>query len=441
MTLQRILTTLLLVAVLTSCAPAPAAEVVPTTTSTSTPNPTDTPTSTPTIVPTATPYGGGANLPRVAIFTELEPDDSVAGYIRIADVDNNTGKLLFNNTKIRVGTKPGSLSSTGYHERYPPLIRWSSNGNYLAYTWFEDDKAIIYVYDYAAQKLKWEIELRSNHPSRLHFTINWSADSNWAYIGVDNYSHYILNVSNGEVNKPSINKEIQGVEWDASQPILYFGEMWTSSFYQYDPANNEILQIEPKEFDPTQFEEIGSYNTYGQYSRDNNGYIFEATNKDNSVSYYLESSNDPIFELLQIGGNVTRNELHVYEIIPSPDKSFYLISAGTNLSFNDEYDTYYTSLALSADRPMTVTSMDSVNGIYPLSWSPDGTSYIGYQFANKKGGYYIPLIKMVIVDAATNTIVKEYELNYDQVNSIYGYSLETHLMDSTGPLGIDVYWK
>jgi hypothetical protein len=204
---------------------------------------------------------------------------------------------------------------------------------------------------------------------------------------------------------------------------------------------DQTMQIEPKEFDPSQLEKVGSYNTYGQYSLDNNGYLFEASNEDNGISYYLESSNDPIFELLRINGNVTRNDLHVYKIIPSPDKSFYLIGGGTNLPFNAEYQTYYTSLAVSAGQPVTITSLASVNGVYPFSWSPDGKSYVGYQYAVKTGEYYVPLIKMVIVDADTNSVVKEYELNYDQVNSIYGYSLETTLMDSTGPLGIDVYWK
>lgn len=440
MTLQRILTTLLIVVILASCAPATTEVIAPTSTLTLTPSPTDTPTSTPTIVPTATPHGGGADLPRVAIFTELEPDDNVAGYIRIADIDIDKEKLVFSNAKIGVGTKPGSLASTGYHEQYPPLIRWSPDGNYLSYTWYEDGKGILYIYDYAAHKPKWEIELRSNNPNTLHFTLLWSADSHWLFIEVDTKSYYILDVINGIIDDLT-DSRIQNVEWHAEQALLFFESFGQAAFYQYDPVSDQVLQIQPKEFDPSQFENVGSYNTYGHYSGENNGYLFETSNEDNGVSYYLETSTDPIFELFRINGSVTRNDLHVYKILPSPDKSFYLISGATNLPLDAEYQTYYTSFALRAGQPMTITSLPSVNGIYPFSWSPDGKSYAGYQYAFKTGEYHIPLKKLVMVDAATNSVVKEYELNYDQVNSIYGYSLETHLGGHTGPVGIDVYWK
>ncbi|HEX2996696.1 MAG TPA: hypothetical protein VHP14_17860 [Anaerolineales bacterium] len=439
---QRILTTLLLLVLLSSCAPAPTETVLPTSTFIPTPSPTVTPTSRPTPVPTATPCGGGKDVPRAAIFTELEPDDSAAGYIRISEVDFNKEKLVFNDVKLNVGTKPGNLSSGGYHERYPPLMHWSPNGNYLAYTWFEDSKGILYIYDYAARKSKWQFELKSNHPSTLHFTIMWSADSNWVYIEVDTNSHYILDMANGIIRNLT-DRRIQSVEWHAKQTLLFFESFGQTAFFQYDPVSNQTLQIEPRKFDPTQFEEIGSgsYNTYGRYSGDNDGYLFETSNEDNSRSYYLESSNDPIFELLRIDGSITRDDLsNVYKIIPSPDRSFYLIGGGTNLPFNDEYNTYFTSVAVSADRPSTITSIDSVNGVYPFSWSPDGKSYIGYQYAVKKGEYYIPSVKLVIVEAATNSIIKEYDIEYDRSKSLYGYFLHTMLMDSTGPVGIDIYW-
>lgn len=442
MILQRILTTLLLAAFLSGCAPATTEAAVPTATLTLAPDPTATPASTPTLVPTATPYGGGKDVPRIAVFTELEPDDTAAGYIRIGNVDFDEGQLVFSNVKLRVGTKPGNLSSSGYHDRYPPLMRWSPNGNYLAYTWFEDDKGVIYIYDFAAQKRKWELKLKSNHPSARHFTIMWSADSNWVYIEVDTNSYYILDVANGTINNLT-DRRIQNVQWHAKQALLFFESFGQTAFFQYDPVSNQTLQIEPREFDPTQFERIGSgsYHTYGQYSRENDGYLFETSNGDNSRSYYLESSNDPIFELLRIDGNITRDDLsNVYKIIPSPDRSFYLIGGGTNRPFNDEYDSHFTSIAVSADRPSTITSIDSVNGIYPFSWSPDGKSYIGYQYAVKKGKYYIPFVKLVIVEAATNSIIKEYDLEYDHSKSIYGYFLHTMLMDSTGPVGIDIYW-
>jgi hypothetical protein len=435
------LITIVLVSCAPEVAPLPSELSKPTSTLTSTPSPTDTPTSTQTLVPTATPYGGGRGNPRFAIFTELEPDDSTAGYIRIGEVDINKEKLVFSNSVIlRVGTKPGNLNFS-YHDLYPPLVSWSPDGNYLAYTWFEDGKALLYVYDHAADKLKWQLELKSNRPSSLHFNIDWSADSDWAFIGVDTNSYYILNVRDGIVSTIPINKQIQITGWDATQPILYFGEMWVSLFYQYDPATNQISLVDPPKFDPTQFEKIGSYSTYGQYNQDNDGYLFEASNEDNSRSYYLGSPNDPIFELLRIGSDVTRDELStVYKIIPSPDKAFYLVGGGTNLPFNNEYNTYFTSIALSPDHPMTITSIDSVNGIYPFSWSPDGKSYIGYQYALKTGNYYIPLVKLVIVDAATNSISKEYDIEFDNGKANYGFFLHTMLMDSTGPVGIDVYW-
>lgn len=436
----------LVAAILVSCVPAvatiPTEAVVPTATLTFTPAPTTTPTLAPTLIPTATPYGGGTGMPRVAIFTELEPDDTAAGYIRIGNIDINKEKLLFSSTKLRVGTKPGNLASGGYHDLYPQPIRWSPNGNYLAYIWFEDGKGILYVYDYAADKVKWQLELKSNHPSTLHFTINWSADSNWVYIEVDTSSYYILNVTNGTMNDLT-DIRIQNVEWHANQAILFFESFGQTAFFQYDPVNNQTLQIEPKEFDPAQVEKTGygSWNTYGQYSPDNDGYLFETGNEDNGRSYYLVSSNDSIFELLRIDGDVTREELStIYKIISSPDKAFYLIGGGTNLPFNNEYNTYFTSIALSADHPMTITSIDSVNGIYPFSWSPNGKSYIGYQYALKTGNYYIPLVKLAIVDAATNSISKEYDIEFDNSKANYGFFLHTMLMDSTGPVGIDVYW-
>jgi hypothetical protein len=224
---------------------------------------------------------------------------------------------------------------------------------------------------------------------------------------------------------------------------LFFESFGQTAFFQYDPVSNQTLQIEPREFDPAQVEKTGygSWNTYGQYSRDNDGYLFETGNEDNGRSYYLVSSNDSIFELLRIDGNITRDDLsNVYKIIPSPDRSFYLIGGGTNRPFNDEYDTYFTSIAVRADRPGMITSIDPVNGIFPFSWSPDGKSYIGYQYAVKKGDYYIPFVKLVIVEAATNSIIKEYDIEYDSSKSVYGYFLHTMLMDSSGPIGIDIYW-
>jgi hypothetical protein len=225
--LQRILIALFLLAILAGCAPAPTEEIGPTPTLTSTPIPTDTPTSTPTIIPTAIPYGGGQDNARVALFTELEPDENVAGYIRVADVDVSKEKLKFSDVKLMVGTKPGSLSSTGYHERYPPLIRWSPDGNYLSYTWFEDGKGILYIYDYPVQKLKWEIELRSNNPYTLHFTLLWSADSKWVFIEVDAKSYYILDVVNGTINDFADTKNTK-CRMARKSDFITFREFWAN---------------------------------------------------------------------------------------------------------------------------------------------------------------------------------------------------------------------
>lgn len=426
---KTLFTIFLLAITLFACAPAataiPTEAVAPMSTLTLTPPPT--PTFTPS--PTATPYGGGKDNPRVAVFTELEPDDTAAGYIRIGNIDFNKPQIVFSDIKIRVGTKPGSLSSTGYGERMPPDILWSPNGNYLAFTWVEDGKAKVFVYDFAAQKLKWELELPGDYPGNFWENgMAWSADSNWLYIQINQYADYILNIANGEINKLS-NKKIQSLAWHATQPLLFFENPGGTSFYQYDPVKNESTQIDSMKFDLAY--------TEGRYDHYNNGYLFPGENKDNSKSIYLETSDKPIFELVHINSDVPY--LSIYKIIPSPGRSSYLIGGQVNLPFNDTYSGIYTSFAVNAKYPLTITEIKSQNGIYPFSWSPDGKSFIGYQYLYETGSG-INVKKMVIVDAETNSIVNEYEMGVNQTLSIYGYLFRTGLSDYTGPQGVDVYW-
>jgi hypothetical protein len=402
------------------------------------------PTFTPTLLPTATPYGGNT-FPRIAIFTELEPDDSAAGYIRIGNIDINNQQLVFGDVKLRVGTKPGNLSSGGYHDRLPPDIKWSPDGNNLAYTWAEDGKAIIYIYDYAAQKIKWELELTDKNFEHVYENgIEWSADSNWLYIEVDRKSHYVLDVNSGKINNLT-REPIQGLVWHAKQPLLFFENLVGKIlFYQYDPAGNQISQIEPVKFDPAKFENISSYDTYGSFDRDNNGFLFATSNKDDSRSVYLETEDNPIFELLKIESDVSRESLeNIQKIIPSPDGSYYLINATGQTFTNDNYRTFFMSLAIKTQYPLIIKDVKGINGIYPFAWAPDGKSYIGYQYAIEKDAPVNPdeIVKVVIVDAATNAIVKDFEINYDKSKSIYGYFLNTLLFDSSGPTGIDITWR
>jgi hypothetical protein len=437
---RKSITFALLFVLLASCA-SYTPEPNPTITATISYTPTQVPSSTPTSVPTATPFGG-SDAPRIAVFTEdLGPDEKAAGYIRIGNIDPDKTKITFGNIKLNVGTKPGNLPD--YFEHLPPDIRWSPNGTYLAYTWAENGKAIIYIYDYAVQKIKWELELTDkNFEHTFENGMEWSADSNWLYIMVDRKSHYILDVNNGTINNLASN-QIQGLAWHASQPLLFFENFGGTSFYQYDPVENQISQIEPMKFDSTKFENISSYDSYGHFDQNNSGYLFSTLNKDNSRSIYLGTMDDPIFELLRIDGNVTRNELHVDKIIPSPDKSSYLIGGESNSPFNKTYRSFNTSLSLNAKSPLVITKIDSANGTYPFSWSPDGKSYIGYQYFLETGVPTNPdsIVKIVIIDAEKNSVVKSYEINRFKTNSIYGYVLNTSLFDSSGPTGVDVYWR
>lgn len=399
---------------------------------------TATKTITPTVEPTATPYGGN-ELPRVAIFTELEPDDTAAGYIRIGTIDSSKGKIFFDDIKLRVGTEP-DLSHGGYRDD-PQRIQWSPNGDYLSYAWIEDEKAIIYVYDFKNKKQKWELELELPRTFFSFFRLDWSADSNWLSIHIDLGSYYVLDINNGEINNMA-NEKIQGVEWHHSQPLLFFENFGGTKAYQYDPIEKQISQIEPIEFDPTKFEGISSWDSYGRFDADNDGYLFSVRYEDDSQGLFLQTENAPMIELLRIENTVTFEQLDVYRIIPSPDKSHYLILGQTNLFLQENYETFISTFTMKAKYPMVIENVDTTNAVYPISWSPDGKSYIGYQnaWASENNFLVGKIQKIVIIDAETNSVIKDYDIN-DGSESNYGFFFTTGIYDSSGPVGIDIFWK
>jgi len=439
--LRKMLIITLLVVILSGCSGStPVAPEVVLPTGTATPVPVPSPT--PTVLPTATPFGG-SDAPRIAIFSEDPgPDEKAAGYIRIGSIDLDQKKITFGSKKLNVGTKPGNLPD--YFEHLAPDMRWSPDGNYLAYTWAENGKAIISVYDYAAQKMKWELELtEKNFGHTFENGLAWSADSGWLYVEVDRKSHYVLDVKGGMINNLT-NNQIQGVVWHTTQPLLYFENFGGSSFYQYDPQADQISEVEPVKFDAAKFENVSSYNSNGRFDPENNGYLFSATNQDESRSFYLEPADDPIFELLRIESTVNRNSLgNIQKVIPAPDRSRYLVAGTTKTFLDDDYEAIFTSYSIQAQTPLVISDMGGANGIYPFGWSPDGKSYIGYQYAIEQNVPTNPdhIVKLVIVNAEDNSIIKSYEINPFKTSSIYGYVLNTSLFDATGPAGVDIYWR
>jgi len=393
--------------------------------------------STPTIIPTSTPFGSGG-IPRIAVFTES--DGGSVRLIRIGHLDFGETNITFDDTKLKIGEK---LNTSMHREQQPPIIRWSPNGNFLAYIWVENGTAKIYIYNFADQEQKWELEIQGgNFRKSWENDILWSADSNWVYFNIDRKSHYVLDVSTGTINSFA-DKQIQNVEWHAQEPILYFENSGGSSFYQFDPATNQISQIEPVKFDPAPYTDIQSFNTFGTYDQGINGYLFSAQNNDNSNSIYFTPTGGQISEFMRIYSNEI-NHFQDVKIIRSPDKSSYLIG-GYGQPVKEDGKRLFSFIVKETSLPLTIKD-HILNGISPILWSPDGKSYIGYQYINKTsqgiGAVDIDtIVKVVIVDVETNSIVKDYEINLYKSNFIYNFNINTVVpLPGTSIAGFDVYW-
>ena len=138
------------------------------------------------------------------------------------------------------------------------------------------------------------------------------------------------------------------------------------------------------------------------------------------------------------------NHFQDVKIIRSPDKSSYLIG-GYGQPVKEDGKRLFSFIVKETSLPLTIKD-HILNGISPISWSPDGKSYIGYQYINKTsqgiGAVDIDtIVKVVIVDVETNSIVKDYEINLYKSNFIYNFNINTVVpLPGTSIAGFDVYW-